>query len=193
MLITITGPSGSGKSHISELLCSFSKKIVHLNIDTVGHQVLEDSKIKKLISRKFCLNIENDKIDRKELGDLVFNNHKKMKLLSDLTWSAMEKIIDSFIKKNNDKIIILDWILLPKTKYFDMSDIKILVQADFNSRMKRATLRDSIDESKFIERERASLDFTKNKFDYFIQNDDIENTRKKVKEIYDESIISWQF
>ena len=108
MLITITGASGSGKSSISEYLCSLDKNIVHLNIDTVGHEVLDMPEIKKIISEKFNLKIENDKINRKELGDLIFNNHQNMKQLSDITWSSMEGLIDNFIAENKNKIIILD-------------------------------------------------------------------------------------
>ncbi len=193
MLITITGASGSGKSYISEYLCSLNNDIVHLNIDEVGHQVLDIPEIKKAIWEKFHLERKEDKINRKELGDLVFNSHQKMKQLSDITWKAMENIIDSFIEENKDKIVVLDWILMPKTKYFKTSDINILVQADFNSRIKRAILRDGIDEKAFMEREQATLDFTRNNFDYTIQNDNIDQTRKKVKSIYDKSIISGEF
>lgn len=191
MLITITGASGSGKSYISKILCSLNQNIVHLNIDTVGHEVLDMPEIRKIVSETFHLKIEEDKINRRELGDLVFNNHQNMKQLSDITWKAMESIIDNFIEENKNKIIVLDWILIPKTKYFNVSNINILVQANFNSRMKRAILRDGIDEDAFKEREQATLDFTRNNFDYIIENNDIKQTRKEVKKIYDESIISW--
>lgn len=190
MLITITGASGSGKSSISEYLCSLTNNIVHLNIDTIGHKVLEIPEITKMISKEFHINIENGKIDRKKLGDLVFNNHEDMKKLSDITWKAMESLIDEFISENKDKIIILDWILIPKTKYYSTSDINILINAHFKSRMNRATLRDGIDESAFILRDKATLDYSKNNFDYIIFNDDFNKARKAVKEIYDESIIS---
>ena len=113
-----------------------------------------------------------------------------MKQLSDITWDVMENIIDNFIEENKNKIIILDWILIPKTKYFNISNTNILVQSDFNTRMKRATQRDAINESAFKEREQATLDFTRNDFDYIIENYDIKQTRKEVKKIYDESIIS---
>lgn len=191
MLITITGASGSGKSYISEFLCSLNQNIVHLNIDTVRHEVLDMPEIRKIVSETFHLKIEEDKINRRELGDLVFNNQQNMKQLSDITWKAMESIIDNFIEENKNKIIVLDWILIPKTKYFNVSNINILVQANSNSRMKRAILRDEIDENAFKEREQATLDFTRNSFDYIIENNDIKQTRKEVKKIYDESIISW--
>lgn len=190
MLITITGASGSGKSSISKFLCSLDNNIVHLNIDEVGHEVLDMPEIKKIVSNIFNLKIENNKINRKELGDLVFNNHQKMKQLSDIAWNTMESIIDHFISENENKVIILDWILMPKTKYFKDSKINILITSDFNTRMKRAIKRDKIDENTFIEREQATINFTKNDFDYIIVNNDMKKTRKEVKRIYDESIIS---
>lgn len=190
MLITITGASGSGKSSISEFLCSLDSHIVHLNVDKVGYEVLDMPEIRKAVSEEFHLKIKEGKINRKELGDLVFNHHQKMRQLSDITWNAMENLIDKFIIENQNKVIILDWILIPKTKYFSSSNINILIKSDFNTRMKRAMLRDKIDEIAFTEREQATLDFTKNHFDYIIVNDDREQTRKEVKKIYDESIIS---
>lgn len=189
MIITISGASGSGKTFIFDYLCSLDNNIVHLNIDKVGHKVLEIPKIMEVISKEFNLKLKNEKIDRTLLGDLVFNNHQKMKILTDITWKKMEELIDEFIKENNRKIVTLDYILMPKTKYFKISDMNILVKSDFNTRMNRATTRDAISDEKFIEREKATLNYNENDFDYVIQNDDIEKTKRKVKIIY-ESIIS---
>ncbi len=94
-MITITGASGSGKSSISEFLCSLDEKIVHLNIDTVRHKVLEIPEIKKAVCKKFHLNRTEDKINRKELGDLVFNNHQNMKQ----TIKEVKKIYKSIISR----------------------------------------------------------------------------------------------
>ena len=38
-------------------------------------------------------------------------------------------------------------------------------------------IRDNIEADKFFEREQATLDFSKNEFDYVIYNDDLENTK----------------
>ena len=190
MLITITGASGSGKSFIANYLTTLNKNIVHLNIDLVGHEVIETEEIKRKIVEYFNLELNDNKIDRKALGEIVFNNQDKMQELSNLTWQYMEQKIDEFIKSNQNKIIILDWILIPKTKYFDNSDINILVKADLEERTKRAILRDSITASKFEEREKATLDFDEEKFDYVIENKKQEKTKVMVKKIYDKSIIS---
>lgn len=190
MLITITGPSGSGKSFIANYLTTLNKNIVHLNIDLVGHEVIETEEIKRKIVEHFHLDTKNNQIDRKRLGEIVFNNQEKMQELSNLTWQYMEQKIDEYIKDNQNKIIILDWILIPKTKYFDSSDINILVKADLEERIKRAILRDSITPAKFEEREKATLNFDEDKFDYVIENESQAKTKVMVKKIYDKSIIS---
>lgn len=190
MIISIVGKSGSGKSSLAQLLQSYSDKICYLNIDEVGHQALLNQNIITQLVHTFHLDLKNNCISRRQLGDIVFNNHHCMKQLTDITWEYMEKTIDHFIEENKHKIIILDWILLPKTKYFSASDIKILVQAPFELRLNRAIKRDNITSQKFIEREQASLDYDVAQFDYIIENLDFEESKKKVKKIYDKSIVS---
>lgn len=191
MLITITGSSGTGKSFIANYLTTINKKIVHLNIDLVGHEVIETEEIKRKIVKQFNIELNNNQIDRKALGEIVFNNQAKMQELSNLTWQYMEQKIDEFINDNQNKIIILDWILIPKTKYFNNSDINILVKAALDNRTKRVMIRDNITKAKFEEREKATLKYDESKFDFVIDNENQEKTKVMVKKIYDKSIISW--
>lgn len=191
MLITITGSSGTGKSFIANYLTTINKNIVHLNIDLVGHEVIENEEIKRKIVKQFNIELNDNQIDRKALGEIVFNNHAKMQELSNLTWQSMEQKIDEFINDNQNKIIILDWILIPKTKYFNNSDINILVKAALDNRTKRVMIRDNITKAKFEEREKATLKYDESKFDFVIDNENQEKTKVMVKKIYDKSIISW--
>lgn len=191
MLISIVGKSGSGKSFISKELESYSQNIKHLNIDQISHFVLELDDVKEKLITTFGQNIITDgEVNRKKLGNLVFNSTEKMNQLTDITWQRMEKIIDAYILSNKDKIIILDWQLLPKTKYFHQSDLKVLVDAPTEIRKLRTLKRDNITEEKFLEREKASINFNKEEFDYVIDNNNFESTKGKVKNLYDQSIIS---
>ncbi len=189
MLIIVTGKSGSGKTVVSSHLCELNTNIVMLDIDKVGHKVNERDDVKNRIVNELGAPLIDGKIDRKELGRIVFSSAEKMDILTDITWGAMEEEIEKFISNNKEKVIVLDWALIPKTKYYDESDIKILVKSDVESRKSRAIKRDSINEDKFNEREGASLNYTDKDYDYVIVNDDIEETKRKVEEIY-ESIIS---
>lgn len=192
MIITISGASNSGKSYISNIIKELEKNTIHINIDTIAHMALENKKIKNKLIKIFSLKNTN-KIDRKELGNIVFNDTYKMELLSEITWNYMENYIDNIIANNKDKIIILDYILIPKTKYFKMSNINILVKANKETRLNRSIKRDNITEKKFIERDNNCPIYNEEEFDYIIDNNQKEETRKMVKQIYDKSIIYRKF
>lgn len=190
MIICIVGKSGSGKSYISRLLKSYSNKIVFLDIDKIGHYVLTLQDVKENLIKEFGVQIfDNEVVDRKKLSKIVFNSKDKMNKLSNITWKSMEKIIDKFIYDNQNKIIVLDYLLLPKTKYFNISDLNILIDAPYETRKNRVLIRDNITEEKFIEREKASLNLNDYTFDYVINNIEKNKTKRKVRDIYDKSII----
>ena len=117
--------------------------------------------------------LTNNNIDRKKLGKIVFSNKEAMKKLEDITWDYMEKEIDKIINNNKNKIIILDWLLLPKTKYFKSSDLRILVNVPYKVRKQRILLRDNITEEQFELRERNTIEYDKSKFDYVLKDEDI--------------------
>lgn len=194
MVITITGKSGSGKSMIGKYLAELNPKFIYLDIDKIGHTVLKEETIKKKVFISFpqVITKENE-INRNILGKIVFCNEDEMKKYASITWPRMEEIIDKIIKENREKIIILDWALIPKTKYFKDSNINILVEAPYKVRLHRAKQRDNIDEEKFIERENASLNYDCFSFDFYLNNSNIENTKGMVKKIYEKSSISRKF
>lgn len=183
MIIGICGKSGSGKSTLSKKLIEiYDKNIVHLDIDKIGHKVLETEEVKEELKKAFGNNIiDNDKIDRKKLSNIVFESRKEHKKLSDITWKYMEIEIDNFINSNKDKIIILDWLLLILTKYFQMCDLKVLLDIPYEIRKERALKRDSISEEKFDLREKASIDFDINDFDYVINENSEDEIKRLVK------------
>jgi dephospho-CoA kinase len=194
MIICVLGRSGSGKSYICELLKAFSKNIVHIDVDKIGHDSLKNPIVKKSIIDTFGNRILNEnEIDRKKLGKIVFDSEEQMDKLTEITWGYMEKTIDNYIQENNNKIVLLDWQLLMKSKFFKMSDLNILVKSSIEMRMKKAIIRDNITEEEFLLREKAGYQFNEIDFDYVIENDYTENTKIKVKEIYEKNIISRKF
>jgi dephospho-CoA kinase len=183
MLIGICGRSGSGKSTIARAIAE-EKNALHYEIDKIGHDVLTINEVQTELVKSFGDDIANgENIDRKRLGELVFTSREKMQTLTDITWRYMQLQIDSIIQNSQDKIVVLDWILLSQTKYFDMCDIKILVDVPYETRKQRAMQRDNITAEQFDLREQASVEYDKEKFDIVVNNNDINEIKKLVKQI----------
>ena len=82
----------------------------------------------------------------------------------------MIQIIDKLIESSNKKHIILEYSLLTLMKYFDMCDFKILVTASDDVRLNRVINRDKINEEYFKNREKHSLTYNPNDFDFIFEN-----------------------
>lgn len=181
MIICICGKSGSGKSTIAKLIQEEKNNSINIDIDKIGHQSHNDEKVKQELITTFGeIILTNNSIDRKKLGKIVFSNKDDMKKLENITWNYMEQEIDKIINNNKDKIIILDWLLLPKTKYFNSSDLRILVDIPYEIRKERVLKRDNITEKQFELREKNTIEYDRNKFEYILEENNIDKIKKKV-------------
>ena len=183
MIIGIFGKSGCGKSTLAnQIIVLTNNKATHLDIDKVGHNVLLLPEVKQELMKSFGESVIKENIvDRKRLGEIVFDSRNEMSKLSDIIWKYMQIEIDNFLNNNKDKIIILDWLLLSISKYFDMCDIKILLDIPYEIRKQRAMKRDNITEEAFDLREKASIEFDESTFDYVIKANDKEIVKRLVK------------
>ena len=190
MIIGICGKSGSGKSTLAnKIMKLFTRECAYLEIDKVGHKVLSLPEVMDELIKSFGeLVVKENMIDRKKLGEIVFDSRNEMDKLAEITWKYMQIEIDKFINDNKDKVIILDWLLLPLSKYFDMCDIRILLDIPYEVRKERAMRRDNITEEAFDLREKNSVEYNKSDFNYVLKTNSIEEVEKMVK-IYDKSII----
>ena len=170
-LIGITGKTGTGKSTIARTL---AQKLngQYVDIDKIGHQATSDPHIAKKLCDIFGSELldSNETIDRKKLGNIVFSDTDKMQILTDITWEYMEQELDKILLQKQ-QYFIFDWALLPKVKFWDMCDIKILVTSDDTVRKKRILERDHITLEYLEKRESATLDYSKLVFDFTFDND----------------------
>lgn len=185
MIIGISGKSGSGKSTLARKIINKSNnKAIHLDIDKIGHSVLLLPEVKEELIKSFGESIiQKNNIDRKKLGEIVFASRKEMNKLSDITWKYMQIEIDNFLNIHKNKIIILDWLLLPITKYFAMCNIKILLDIPYDVRKQRVMKRDNITKEAFDLREKASINFDESAFDYVIKENDNKIIKRLVKSL----------
>lgn len=190
MLVGIVGKSGSGKSFIAKSLEEKIDNSIWIDVDKVGHMSLNDNKIKAALINRFGLSILNDdSIDKKKLSDIVFNSEKELAFLNQLTELYIKDKIAQVINNNPNKIIILDWALLTETRFFELCDIKILVQSSKDLRAERVIKRDNVDISKFEAREKASYSYDNLNFDFVLENNEKLDIKRTVNKIYEKSYI----
>ena len=182
-VIGLTGPTGSGKSTIAEIL---SKNGCHTIIaDSIVHKIMEpgQSVYKKIITA-FGNDIvgENLNIDRKKLGSIVFNNQKdRTKLENIIHPVVIDKIINE-VKKCKPDIVVVEAILLVESNLHLYCDVVWLVTASEIKRKDRIISRDGIDESTAEARMRNQRDLQPimDIADCIIYNDsDIQNLREQ--------------
>ena len=184
MIIYITGKSGSGKSTFSKRLAK-ELNYKYIDVDEVGHKVYEFPEIMEKAYQLFGTDINNEfgKFDRKKLGQIVFNERHsaRVKAFSDLTWEYMKKNLDKEIQD----CAIVDWILLPHTKYWRKNAVKILIKPqDENLRLAKVIARDNITEEYAKLRDKASIEYNENEFDFVFTNDyNEENLQKNISAV----------
>lgn len=188
-IIGIVGKQGSGKSTFASLL---SKKLncQHIDVDKISHKALAQPEIISALCNEFGNQIlnENGSINRKKMGEIVFVNKNKMKFLEDLTYAYMQECLDNILSQD-DEFIIFEYMLLPRTKYWNMCDSKIFVTADDVERKKKVIERDHISEEYFNKREASGLDYSHLSFDYIFKNDYNPQTMNQMLEKLSEQYI----
>lgn len=189
MIIGITGSIACGKSTVSNYLKS--KGYIVIDADKIGHEALDDDYVKEKLILAFGNEILDDnKINRQKLGELVFGNSSNLNVLNSIIHPEIRKKILEKIDKNNDKeLIFIDVALLFEAKFDDLVDKIIVVYVDKNTQLTRLMKRNSISEKEALSRivsqmspiEKAKLG------DYTVNNNlDVINTYEQVDKVLSE-------
>ena len=182
MNILVTGRSGSGKSTFAQKL-SQALGFEYIDIDKVGHSLYQDKNILEKTRQLFGDGIFDDGVfNRKKLGKIIFSEQgsERVKQFNDLTWSYMQDIIDKKIEQHGN--VVLDWILLPTTKYWNGGE-RILVKADKAKRFEKIKQRDNVSEEYIEAREKAAIVYFEDEFDYVVENDFSDKLEREVARI----------
>ena len=189
MIIGITGSIACGKSTVSNYLKS--KGYIVIDADKIGHEALDDDYIKEKLILAFGNEIlEDNKINRQKLGELVFGSSSNLNVLNSIVHPEIRKKILEKIDKNNDKeLIFIDVALLFEAKFDDLVDKIIVVYVDENTQLTRLMKRNSISKKEALSRivsqmspiEKAKLG------DYTVNNNlDVINTYEQVDKVLSE-------
>lgn len=189
IIIGLTGSTGSGKTTISNIFKSLNSYII--NADYIAHYIIKKGeKAYFEIIENFGDEIlkNNGEIDRKKLGQIVFNDNDKIIILNNITHKYIIKEIEDKIKyaidKNTFKYIVLDAPLLIETNLHKMVDKVWIVTASEKTRLERLKKRDKISEDILIKRIKSQTSFEKNKHfaDFIIFNEENTNLEKIIKQ-----------
>ena len=189
MIIGITGSIACGKSTVSNYLKS--KGYIVIDADKIGHEALDDDYVKEKLILAFGNEIlEDNKINRQKLGELVFGSSSNLNVLNSIIHTEIRKKILEKIDKNNDKeLIFIDVALLFEAKFDDLVDKIIVVYVDENTQLTRLMKRNSISKKEALSRivsqmspiEKAKLG------DYTVNNNlDVINTYEQVDKVLSE-------
>lgn len=141
-IIGITGGIGSGKSYVLEMMKETYNAVI-CQTDLVAHQLQEKGKeCYRKIVEEFGEMILTDakEIDRKKLGEIVFNNADKLQKLNQIVHPAVKMRVKSEIeraRKEKCEIFLIESALLMEDHYEEICDELWYIYADENVRRER--------------------------------------------------------
>ncbi len=161
-IIGVTGPTGSGKTLLTEYFSSIG--ITTINADELYHSMLiPPSLCLDAIREKFgdAIFESNGMLNRQKLGEIVFNDEKKLVLLNE---TVLGIVLDEIrrqiavLEKSETDFLIIDAPTLIESGFHRECDTVISVIAPKDERIRRISVRDGISVEKATERVRAQKD-----------------------------------
>lgn len=143
-ILGITGGVGSGKSRVlQELESEYGAFVVEA--DKLAHELmLPGNIIYKNIVDCFGIGIleteEPHYIDRKKLGDIVFNDMAKLKQLNDISHPLVKRNIMKLIDEHNSKntkLFVIEAAILIEAGYKDICDEIWYIWVEVEERIRR--------------------------------------------------------
>ena len=187
MIIGITGSIASGKTEVTNYLLNNNYKVI--DSDKISHEVLLINDVKQKLINNFSDIIidNNNQIDRKQLGKIIFNNKEKKELLQTIVFPYIIKEINNQIEINkNEKLIFLDAPLLIEYNLLYLVDKVIVVNINRNKQIERLMKRDNIDYEYANNKINSQLSLQEKlkHADFIIDNNlDINNTINQINNI----------
>lgn len=175
-IIGVTGNSGAGKTEVSKILKKKYNAVV-IDADKIARGITTNN--------IECLNeiranfgdeiICDNKLNRKKLSHIIYNNKTKRNLLNSITFKYILEEINTEINSNREngvEYIIIDAPLLFESNLIDKCNIIIGIIADKSIKISRVKERDMITKDDVKSRLKAQKGdwFFKHKCNYIIKN-----------------------
>lgn len=186
MIIGITGSIGVGKSEVFKYIQEKIGDLAeYIDADIITHYIYEKKEVKDFLNKEF------NTINRKEIGNIVFSNKKKLEKLNEFMHKSIIEEINERIKKSNKKYVFADIPLLYELKLEYMFDKIVVVYASRDIQISRIMKRNNLSKVDAIKRIESQMDieYKRKKADYVIENmETIETLKYNVDKILEEML-----
>jgi len=185
--IVLTGGIATGKSTVGNLLKLHGFLII--DADEIAHKLLDinSAEIADLFGEKF---VENGKVLRKQLGDLVFNDKSRMKKLEQFIHPKIKEQIvkEAKIFEEKKKPYFIDIPLFFETRNYDI-DRSLVVYTPKELQVERLMKRDNVSKDEALKKISIQLNIEKKKkmATYVIDNSSsLKHLQKEVERVIGE-------
>lgn len=153
MLIAISGGIGSGKSIIARILSTMGYSVY--DCDSNARYLIDNSSeiktgIKEIIGKN-CL-LPDGTLNRKVVGDVVFNNPEKLEALNKITHAAVRADIAKWEDTQGENLMFVETAILYQSKIDKMVDAVIDVVAPTEIRIERIQKRNGLNRNEILNR-----------------------------------------
>jgi len=190
LVIGITGSIATGKSTVSKMIKELGYTVV--DADIVARVVVEPGeeayqKIVEHFGEEILL--ANGEIDRKKLGDLVFQNKEKRLLLNSIVHPAVRNKMNEekeLAFRRGEKVVFLDIPLLYESNLTYMVDKVLVVYVDQTTQLERLMNRNHLTKEEALARitSQLSIEQKRERADAVIDNrGTIEQTKTQLLSI----------
>lgn len=191
-IVGVLGGVASGKSTVCQILGQYGAVVI--NTDEISHQVLDYPEVQEKIIHEWGNSIlENNKIDRKKLGSIVFTRDNQTK---NENLTKLENIIHPYIQKELEKIlqhlapntiVLFDVALLWEVGLHKICNVLLFIETTSEVRANRGTSIRGWSEDEVATREKYQKDLDSKKAiaNFIIHNNgNMDDLKVQLKEIW---------
>lgn len=190
-VLGITGGIASGKSLVTKVFQEQGFPVY--DADQMVHELYQNPDVIQAIAERFPRSLEESSINRRILGDLIFNDPiAKKELEAILHPKVYEALKLAIVKHTNQPWVVLDIPLLYETGGESLCDLVLVVYVDPNTQLRRLMARNHLSETEAEARISSQMPLHEKmqRADIVINNSGtIQKTQERVHEIIDKILI----
>ncbi|MFA5119131.1 MAG: dephospho-CoA kinase [Candidatus Omnitrophota bacterium] len=188
VVVGLTGSFGSGKSSVAGIFAGRGAHVI--DADKIAHSLIRPaSAVYRRIIRVFGEDIlkKDLTIDRKKLGEVVFNDKSRLVRLNRIIQPAIIRMIKSRIRAHTSGIIVLDAPLLVEAGLTKLVDTLIVVTISPDKQVSRIMKKTGLLQSEIKKRIACQIPLAEKirRADFVIDNDQTKSrTRRQALEVF---------